>query len=1103
MLKRSRWFLALAAVLAAMPVAAHHVDVPEPAKLAPGPLAIATAVQGHVNAIVVENRVTGTTRNFTVLVAGDGHRYMLSGPSADGLLAGDFIAVTGKVEGGALFPDGITFLPAGAAAAAALTAAPTVTVEGTLRLGHADNFDGTPSEFFYSVVTDDGRHVKLPLATLLGGLDNGARVWVSGAGADTVELAAERIVVTGPATTKAAAAIAPKAGPVTTSYIVLPVKFPTNAAAPFTYGADPFTPAALNNAVFGPTPTSNVKAYYNEVSYGQQSLSGTVADDGAGGFLLANVAKPATCDISAIATAAEAAATARGYDLNSYTGRLYVFNNLSCPWSGLAYVGWPHAYSNNTTNLLVIAHELGHNFGLAHAASLDCGANVIGGTCTSSEYGDPFDVMGNNRAMHFSSSQKAILNWLPAGSVATHASGTQVYTLSPIEAAGGTMYAVKVQAAANRTYWIEYRQPIGFDAGLSGFPNNGAQIRVANPFESLCSNCYDDTEFLDFTPATTAFTDGSLLAGQSYTDSTYSFTVNVTSATPTALTLQIISGTGTPTTTTVTASPNPSVAGGYVQYTASVTGATTPIGAVAFADGATTIPNCSEVTLGAAGTATCTTNVPGVAGSPHVISAAYLGSIGFAPSSGTVSQVVNKAATKTTIGTHTPNPVYPGMPLAVAATVAVTSPGSGTPGGTVTVSDGTANCVITLPAAGCSLTPLSAGTKTLTAVYSGDANYTGSTSAGVTHTVSPPVASGTFGAISGDAQSAHVGSAFTIPLRVRVLDASSNPVAGSTVAWTTPTIGASATLSATTSTTDAQGYAQVTATANGMSGPFGVITGNGGRIVSFNLTNTVTSSAGLACAASTATVQDLIEQDYLGLLQRASDVGGKAYWTGEATRLCPLGIDPKQTFLVLGNVFLNGSEYASLGRSDSQFVSDVYVAFLNRTPDSGGLTYWSGQLGSGLPRNVVLNSFLFAPEFGAVMQSLFGTGTSRSEVSTIVDLYGGLFRRLPDSSGFTYWLTQFRQAQCAGPSAVALRVDDITKQFLSAPEYVGRIRSNSEYVQDLYYSFLRRGGDLAGFNYWVALLNAGQTRENLRQQFLASPEMQGRITQIAAETCLP
>ena len=141
---------------------------------------------------------------------------------------------------------------------------------------------------------------------------------------------------------------------------------------------------------------------------------------------------------------------------------------------------------------------------------------------------------------------------------------------------------------------------------------------------------------------------------------------------------------------------------------------------------------------------------------------------------------------------------------------------------------------------------------------------------------------------------------------------------------------------------------------------------------------------------------------------------------------------------MLGNVFLNGAEYAALGRTDAQFVSDVYVAFLNRVPDSGGLTYWTGQLSSGLPRNVVLNSFLFAPEFSAAMQAVFGTGASRSEVSTIVDLYGGLFRRLPDNSGFTYWQTQFRTAQCTGAFAVKNSVNSITQQFLGSTEYLAR-----------------------------------------------------------------
>ena len=65
----------------------------------------------------------------------------------------------------------------------------------------------------------------------------------------------------------------------------------------------------------------------------------------------------------------------------------------------------------------------------------------------------------------------------------------------------------------------------------------------------------------------------------------------------------------------------------------------------------------------------------------------------------------------------------------------VTPPGSGTPTGTVTVSDGTDDCVITLPATSCNLTPTTVGAKTLVASYSGDANFGTSASPGVAHLV--------------------------------------------------------------------------------------------------------------------------------------------------------------------------------------------------------------------------------------------------------------------------------------------------------------------------------------------------------------------------------
>jgi hypothetical protein len=163
---------------------------------------------------------------------------------------------------------------------------------------------------------------------------------------------------------------------------------------------------------------------------------------------------------------------------------LYVFNNVAgCGWSGLAYVGSPRAYANNTAGLLVIAHELGHNFGLLHAASLKCGVNVIGGTCTSAEYGDPFDVMGNNRAMHFASAQKNMLGWLPAGTVALHKAGTAPYALTPSGTAGGARYAVTIPAGPQRTYWIEYRQPIGLTAPFL-LPQQRRADPRRSPFES-------------------------------------------------------------------------------------------------------------------------------------------------------------------------------------------------------------------------------------------------------------------------------------------------------------------------------------------------------------------------------------------------------------------------------------------------------------------------------------------------------------------------------------------------------------------------------------------------------------------------------------------
>jgi hypothetical protein len=155
-----------------------------------------------------------------------------------------------------------------------------------------------------------------------------------------------------------------------------------------------------------------------------------------------------------------------------------------------------------------------------------------------------------------------------------------------------------------------------------------------------------------------------------------------------------------------------------------------------------------------------------------------------------------------------------------------------------------------------------------------------------------------------------------------------------------------------------------------------------------------------------------------------------------------------------------------------------------------------------MPREVVLASFMFSPEFTTFTKDIFGTAVVRPEIDMDVDFYRGILGRLPDDAGFNSWLTRLRNSQCAGAAAVSLTVEDISSQFALSAEYSARNRNNSQYVGDLYNAFLRRGGDLAGVQFWIDEIASGrQTREAVRKQFVASPEFSGRANAVIAAGC--
>src|SRR5207302_607900 len=106
--------------------------------------------------------------------------------------------------------------------------------------------------------------------------------------------------------------------------------------------------------------------------------------------------------------------------------------------------------------------------------------------------------------------------------------------------------------------------------------------------------------------------------------------------------------------------------------------------------------------------------------------------------SAALSQVVNKAGTSTAV-VSSGNPSVFGQSVTFTATVSVTSPGAGTPTGTVTFKDGgttlgTGNLNSGLQAS-FSTAGLSVATHSITAVYAGDGNFIASTSAATSQVV--------------------------------------------------------------------------------------------------------------------------------------------------------------------------------------------------------------------------------------------------------------------------------------------------------------------------------------------------------------------------------
>ncbi len=199
------------------------------------------------------------------------------------------------------------------------------------------------------------------------------------------------------------------------------------------------------------------------------------------------------------------------------------------------------------------------------------------------------------------------------------------------------------------------------------------------------------------------------------------------------------------TTTALISTVSPSVSGQSVSFTATVTaispGAGLPTGSVTFMDGATVLGTGA---LDANGEASFTTAALDVAS--HSITAAYESDGQFAISTSTIlTQVVGQAGSNISMTSSIATSVV-GQSITFTATVVVESPGAGQPMGEVTFMDGTTILgTSTLDSHGqtaYTTATLAVSGHTITAVYSGNTQVAGGSSAELIQIVNPasPVA---------------------------------------------------------------------------------------------------------------------------------------------------------------------------------------------------------------------------------------------------------------------------------------------------------------------------------------------------------------------------
>jgi hypothetical protein len=346
---------------------------------------------------------------------------------------------------------------------------------GDLRIMHVDWLDHHASQTRLELLDTGGVRHQLLLAAAASGIQSGSRARVSG-----VALAGSGTVLVSGVSSIASSTRAVPTGLQRTAIIL---------ASATGVAAHPYANKVNTASIFfSSSNPQSARAYYAQASYGQVAIVGANGEGTA-----ADVYGPYTtsapsgfCDSWVMDNLALQAAA--DLDYSRYDRVVISWNdpNAGCGFGGVASIGsvqftnlhgagqllsisidMNQAFGSTDFNGLIgstTLHEYGHNLGVYHAGTIECGtASLIDSSCYDVEYGDPSDVMGGSPDGHLSGVHKEELGWLNGRLQYAPASG--FYTLYPYEEGSSNIKVLKVprsrdpQGNITGYYYLEYRRP--------------------------------------------------------------------------------------------------------------------------------------------------------------------------------------------------------------------------------------------------------------------------------------------------------------------------------------------------------------------------------------------------------------------------------------------------------------------------------------------------------------------------------------------------------------------------------------------------------------------------------------------------------------------